>query len=103
MNEDYEKLMRAPIQTEVTRHGQPYVDEPVYKTFKPRQELVSNIALGVISAYGGAMPQMKRGVIGYTRVFLRWGEQKNGRFKPRYKDREELLKYIEENSPSAHG
>lgn len=66
------KLMSAPIVTEVTRHGQPYVDEPIYTTLAPRSELTSLVAHGIISAFGGSMPQAKRVITGYTRVFLQW-------------------------------
>lgn len=76
--------MRAPIKTEITKVGQPYVDEPIYFIHEPKKELVSQVARELSVIYGYKLPEPIRELRGYQMVRLNWKRpDENGNLVPR--------------------
>lgn len=64
--------MPAKIRTTVQHDGQRYVDEPIYRDLRPREELRTDIAASVAAAFGHPQAKAIREVVGHERVRLRW-------------------------------
>ena len=62
---EHARFMRQPLKTDVERHGQAYVDEPILVHPK-----ITPLGAEVMKAFGRAPP--KPVTIGHDRVRLRW-------------------------------
>jgi len=77
-------LDKLPIKDKIEGVGQPYVDDPIYRTINLKPEITTPIATGIAQAFGSAGPKPVQILTGYNHVRLRWMKPgKDGKLVPR--------------------